>query len=203
MNKENQKQRYLNIAILICIYLVISGIPFHYFIDNQIVIDIINIVLKIAFLVFAIYYINKYQLEKPKYEKVRIKHLLFIPFLVICISNLIACFIFKYQQTDNQIKVYQIIIDIFSCMLVAICEELCFRVVLHDEIRKNNNMLKSILLSSAIFGLAHLLNISSIGSIVPSLIQVVYSFGLGLILALVYSISNNYILPIIIHLLFN
>ena len=201
--ENTQKQRYLNIAIFICIYLIIAGIPFHYVIDNGIVISLINIGLKIGFLVFSYYYLKKYELFKPKYQKLQTKHLLFLPFLIITISNFIACLLFKYEQLNQDVYFYNLIVDLFTCLSVSICEELCFRVVLHSELLAKYKPLKAIFISSLVFGLVHLFNITSIGAIVPSLIQVLYSFGLGLILSLLYTYSSNYILPIILHFLFN
>ena len=49
----------------------------------------------------------------------------------------------------------------------------------------------------------HLFNINSLASIPYCLVQAVYTFGLGLILSLMYAYSHNFIYPLIFHFLFN
>ena len=49
----------------------------------------------------------------------------------------------------------------------------------------------------------HLLNINSLASIPTCLIQALYTFGIGLVLSIVYLFSRNIIYPIILHFLFN
>ena len=72
-----------------------------------------------------------------------------------------------------------------------------------EEFLKHKSKLQSLIYSSLIFGSVHLLNISSLGSIPIILVQVGYTFFLGMILGIIYLSSKNILLPIIFHILFN
>jgi len=196
------KQSYYDIAIVICLCLISGGIPFSLLIENSIIVNYLNYFVRIAFIVFYFIYINKHNLPLPKTKKINSKALLFIPFILMACSNFLYCFIFN-QESINDFSFYNLFDAIVTCLLTATCEELTFRSLLVGEIAKNNSKFKTIFISSILFGLVHLFNIGSIGSILPSLVQVVYSFALGLLLSLMYVYQENIILPIALHFLFN
>ena len=141
-------------------------------------------------------------MHTPKFNKLSIKSLAFIPFLAICLSNFIVVW-FNKVSLNQDISTNIILQDLLSCLLISISEELVFRVVLFNEFLDHKKPLLSIIYSSLIFGGVHLLNIASFGDILPCLIQCLYSFGIGLVLSFIYYHSKNLILPVFFHFLFN
>lgn len=202
MNKET-RNTFLSIAEIILVYLVVIGIPFGLFIKNETVLYIISIVLRAAFFPIALIFIHKNNLERIPKLSFKIGDFLFIPFLVLTISNFIVCMISKCELSIPDNLTIVIIKSAVFSILTALNEELLFRVVLHSEILKYKSIFISILISSAIFGSIHLFNISSLGSIPSVLLQVVYSFGTGLVLSLIYTFTKNYLYIVSFHFLFN
>ena len=199
---ENNKKKWNDILIFTCYFLISTSIPFNLFIKNELVVNIINIIIKSLFIVFSIFYIKKYNFSKIELKKLRINSLLFLPFLLICASNFYVCFIDKIV-INKDINILNLIINLLLCLLTAINEEIVFRGVIFKEFKNNNSNFKAILYSSIAFGLVHILNISSIASIPYTLLQCLYSFALGLVLSLAYCYSKNLIISILIHFLFN
>lgn len=194
------KQRWLSVFFMICIILFLINIPFEYLIDNKIILFILDIIFYIvAFIVF--FYLNKKDnISNISLEKPKLKDFLFIPFLIICISNIFVGLINNALISN---KNNYIVLDIIIISLSAIIEELLFRQILLSEFRKYNNPLLSILFSSLIFGAIHLLNITTPNTIGPCFLQTLYTFFLGLMLGLIFLCSKNIIYPIIYHVIFN
>ncbi len=96
---------------------------------------------------------------------------------------------------------------IVKCFLVATTEELFFRGVLIAIIKQrvsgNMRILKTVLFSSLIFGAWHLVNIFSGANFGATALQVVYTFLIGAMLAIVYLKTENLFISIFIHALFN
>jgi len=195
------KKQFYSVTLLICVFVLFTSIPFDFFITNETIVYLLNIILKIGFIIFAIFYIKK---EKYKYDvlgKLKCQHLLLFPFILVCFSNLFVCLIDKAPLRElNLISIFQ---DLLFYLLIAISEELVFRYVLFNEIKANNSYFKAMLFSSLVFGGLHILNITSIASIPLCLVQVLYTFGLGMLLCLIYLYTQNLIVTISFHFLFN
>ena len=87
-----------------------------------------------------------------------------------------------------------IIAAIIIPFTVSIVEELIFRVILFDVFEKVFGSLVALLISSILFGLAH---IGNDGADIFSIFTL--SFGLGLLLGLAYLLTRNIWLPIGLH----
>ncbi len=93
------------------------------------------------------------------------------------------------------------------CLAVGIMEEVIFRglifpLFMYKFKRTKKGLFRTIIVSSAVFGLMHLLNI--IGGVAPFVIvQVVYSFLIGAMCALVLLFTGNIIFPILVHAVFD
>ena len=196
------KKRVYSILFLISLVLLFNSIPFDLFIQDKIILFIINIIIKLASIIYIYYYIKKEELNKLKHEKLKTSSIKLLPLLLLCASNFIVVIISKSQLKES-IDLFNIITGFVTAIGVGIIEELLFRSQMLQELLNNKNKLISLLYSSLIFGSVHLLNISSLSSIPTVLIQVVYTFFLGLLLGIIYIHTNNIILPIIFHVLFN
>ena len=196
------KKRLYTIIYLICLILLINGLPFSIFIDNKFVLFAINIIIKILSIVYIIKYIKKEELNSIKTKTITKSDLKLVPLLILCCSNLFVAIGQKTNFNDS-IDLFVIISGLITSIGVGIVEELLFRSQVLDEFLKYKTKFQSLIYSSLIFGSVHLLNISSLASIPTIFVQVGYTFFLGMILGIIYLNSKNIILPIIFHILFN
>ena len=196
------KKRLYSLLYLICLVLLINSLPFSMFIDDKIILFLITLCIKIISIFYIIKYIKKENLNAIQIKSFRIKDLKLLPLLLLCCSNFIVALAQK-QSIKEHIDIFTIVTGLITTIGVGIVEELLFRSQVLEEFLKHKNRWQSLVYSSLIFGSVHLLNISSLGSIPTILIQVCYTFFLGLILALIYLNSKNILLPIIFHILFN
>ena len=197
-----RKRVFYSVILLILIYLLFVSIPFHMFIKDELVLFILNISMRLLFIPFFFIYVKKEglaSLNTPSFKFVDFKYL---PFLFLTFSNFIVVFLSNWVMFEG-VSTLTIIKDLVLSILIAFNEELVFRVVLIKEMSVGLSRIKTILLSSLVFGLTHLLNISSLGSIPYVLLQVLYSFGVGLILSLIYTKTYNFVYVFIIHFLFD
>lgn len=91
-----------------------------------------------------------------------------------------------------------------TALVVAIAEEMAYRgQILIQSIRwtkSKNPYLFGLFLSSFLFAVSHLVNLSS-QPIKATFIQVITTFSVGLILGVIYLTSGNFFFPVMIHFL--
>lgn len=91
-----------------------------------------------------------------------------------------------------------------TALVVAIAEEMAYRgQILIQSIRwtkSKNSYLFGLFLSSFLFSISHLVNLSS-QPIKATIIQVIITFSVGLILGVIYLTSGNFFFPVMIHFL--
>ncbi len=97
---------------------------------------------------------------------------------------------------------------LFLCLTIGVTEELLFRGLLHRALRdvfkkKRFGDVYAVLLSSAVFGLWHLVNLLEGAGVGPTLMQVGYTFLLGAMFAVVYDRTENIWLSVLLHTLFD
>lgn len=107
------------------------------------------------------------------------------------------------------VGMYDTVMWALSYLLSAgICEEFLCRGIMMNFIRstfvKNDrrSLVMSMTLSSAIFGMIHLLNLTK-GDVIGTLGQVIYASGIGFYLAAVYARTNNLTFNAFLHFLFD
>ena len=189
--------------ILILLYIAIISFPFSRWIPSPGG-YIVDICLKVAFLVVAFISINKYQLSKLKFlPDKNAKLLLLIPLAVLTFSNWIYVWIFKAPLASS-VNGGSLTLSIFTTLLIVFCEELIFREITHDVLREYIKQdYFRILISASIFALLHFLNIFNGWDILTTLAQVGYTFVLGLVLGLIKEKGAGLIALISFHFLFN
>ena len=199
--EKDTKVRIYSISLLVLIYLILTSIPFSLFIHNENVLYFLDMGLRLSFIPIYFIYTKKEKLESFKPLRFDKKDVLFIPFMLLTMSNMFVAFVSRFNlvklDTIDMVKM------LFFYILVALSEEALFRVVINTELIKHNSRIKTIVYSSLIFGLIHLVNISSFSSIPFVLLQVVYSFGLGLVLSLIYTYTSNFLYIFLVHFLFD
>lgn len=126
-------------------------------------------------------------------------------FLVNVGAGLIAT-TFGFESADNAVVVagnenpelflYMIPITV---LLVAPGEELIFRGVVQGWFRRAYGVVPGILLASAIFGAIHFVAVLGDGA----LVYIVVAAGLGIVLGAIYEYTENIVVPIVVHGLYN
>lgn len=156
------------------------------------------------FLVFTIYL--GYKVLNPIIKPLGKKFLYILPALIIAVNNLpiIPLLTGKSEITAGYDK---ILLLLSECMAIAFFEEMAFRSVIMLGIMESRretkkDILMSILISSAIFGLVHIVNIFISPSIMVVL-QILYSALIGCMCAIVLLLTRNIWACIMLHGLFN
>ena len=98
-----------------------------------------------------------------------------------------------YQQVEEkQLAVPVILAVLIYGIITPFCEEIMFRGIVFRKLKKFMPYLGAMLLQACLFGLYH-------GNIVQGL----YGFFMGLLLAFVYELYDNFIAPLLFHMLSN
>ena len=133
--------------------------------------------------------------------------LLIIPGIIIAINNFpISAYISgRYTIDTSNTMLYMFTLDSFG---VGLFEEIIFRgllltVLLQYLPKTKEGNFGAIVLSAAIFGAIHLFNLAYGGFISQTLMQVGYSFLMGLMWAVIYLKTKNIWLVAILHALYN
>lgn len=157
-----------------------------------------------AFLVFTVYL--GYRVLDPITRPVGKNFLLFLPALVIAINNMPIIPLISGHSRINA-KFGSIILLLFECLAIGFFEEMAFRSVVMLGIMERRHKSKkdivvAILLSAAIFGLVHAINlfISPSASVV---LQIMYSALIGAMCSVVLLLTRNIWACVLIHGLFN
>ena len=109
---------------------------------------------------------------------------------VIVSLSQIARFSPKYQQVSQMIYSGSIFIEIASAVIAApVLEELFFRGMIYKRLRDIVNVKAAIVISALFFGAFH-----------GNLVQLVYAFIIGLMLAYVYEKFKTIWVPIVFHM---
>jgi membrane protease YdiL (CAAX protease family) len=133
--------------------------------------------------------------------------LIVLPALLISINNF-PFIPFLSGNAEITKPVYTIFIFAITCISVGLFEELIFRGLilffLLEKLPKNKRgLLLSIVISSALFGFMHLFNIFDGANVGATLLQVMYSFAMGLMWSIIVLKTKTIWLAVILHSLYN
>lgn len=81
---------------------------------------------------------------------------------------------------------------IITIVFIPIYEEIFYKGIIFGYLRKNFNIIVAVLVQALIFGIMHL-----------NLVQSIYTFILGIVLALIYMYSDSILGNITVHIIFN
>ena len=196
------------IVCLVAIFVFDKILPTQTFVEKSIK-DIIKYALFIFITLFSIWYFTLVPFIKKKRLSLK-STLKILPCLLVCLLNPP---IFGLILTPNALNYHgvELVINVLlfftTCLLTAMLEEIIFRYVVFDFILESKHSSKkdvflSIIISSLIFGLFHLLNALS-GFSLAVILQVIYSTLLGCMCAFALYITSNVIYSIILHTVFN
>lgn len=201
MKKETQNA-LLSFFYLLCLYLAVQLLPLSRWIPIHWVVTLVKIALEALLILLSIHEIRKGKMIWPKE---RISFLFSLPFLLVCVSNLLYAWIFRLplERGGTEDFLLQTIEYLFSTTL----EEMIFRIVLIYcfllifEKKKEKKEL-SLLLSALCFSLMHAINFFG-NDPLSVLMQMGYTFYLGVLLGFFALYMDTYLLPSFAHFLFN
>lgn len=157
-----------------------------------------------AFLSMLVYLGYKVLCPMRRYEKGAM--LLIIPAFIIAINNFPFSTVIR-GDAEIHAEWWAIALLLLECVCVAFFEEMAFRGVVFLGLLKRDPQNRlwafvSILISSVVFGLIHLVNIFA-SSPVAVIMQIGYSALIGAMCAVLLMASANIWLCVIVHALFN
>ena len=203
LNEDNLKKSggYLSL-VLILLYLAVEQLPWNRWFFNLYWANTAILITRVFFLCFAIWrlLVRHYKIG-PILGKFPIS-LAFLPFFVLPFSNFVGSAIEGASYSPSY-PAGILVLQGFSTLSLATLEELLFRFLLFSYLSTRMKKSHALLLSSAIFGLLHFLNLLGGASIGSTLLQVGYSFGNGLILGLLWWHGGGLLMPVLYHFLFN
>ncbi len=142
-----------------------------------------------------------------QFKNIRKTLIFILPALIISINNfpIIAFFEGRAVLTD---PMYRVFLFLLECISVGFFEEIIFRAillfVLYNMLSKYKfGLYFTILISAVIFGIFHFFNLISGASFVDTLLQVGYSFLLGIMWAVVYLRTKNIWFVMVLHATYN
>ena len=164
---------------------------------------LVKIGLRLLLLTYYIYIIVKYKIKVFGNTNFR-NLLLCLPFFIVCGSNFVASSIVGGFAGITMAPI-DFALSIILTLMIAISEEIVFRLFIHNNILVSSSI-KRIFASAGIFALMHLLNavnVRYVADLVTVLIQTVYTFGLGILLGVMYEYSYSLVGCVVLHFCFN
>ncbi|CEN92721.1 CPBP family intramembrane glutamic endopeptidase [Paraclostridium sordellii] len=144
---------------------------------------------------------NKKILSKDIFKKISMKDTINISLfgigcsaVLLILSGILSQIFPDYKNVVNQIQLAsnywsQLILAI---VLIPIYEEIFFRRVIFGYLREKYNLIGAVIGQALVFGFAH-----------GNIVQGIYTFILGIALALIYVYSESLVGSIIVHIIFN
>ena len=195
--------RFVDLLLFALLFIFINSFPIDLITSDELIRLLIRIGLRLLLFGYDIYIIWKNRINIFKFANYRNVGL-FVPFLLICFSNIIAAAL-AGVNFELSVNPTMLSLTIIYYLLGVILEEFLFRLFIQNSLN-NVSSLKRIFGSAAIFALFHLINIvniSQVSQLVSVLVQVVYAFGLGLLLALIYEYTYSIPACVVFHFIFN
>ncbi len=130
-----------------------------------------------------------------------------IPAFIISINNFPIIAFLDGRATLME-PIYSVYLFLLECLSVGFFEEIVFRGIILIYLVKRlsnhrNGLLLSIIISSAIFGLIHAFNFLNGASLNDTILQIGYSFLVGMMWAVMYLKTGNIWLTMILHATYN
>ncbi|MCF7929914.1 MAG: CPBP family intramembrane metalloprotease [Acholeplasmataceae bacterium] len=207
-NMSNHTFQSIIIILLLVAMIVFSVVDFHLFENikdqNMITNSILRLLGGFVFIIIITGFGYSKLFKASHFWKSLV---IIIPALIISINNfpIIAFLDGRAVLTEPVYRVYLFFIE---CLTTGFFEEIIFRgIILIFLVNKfahlKNGLLLSIVMSSLFFGLIHIFNLYSGASIIDTLMQVGYSFLVGMMWAVMFLKTKNIWLVMILHATFN
>ena len=148
-----------------------------------------NYLVYILLIYYVIMIIYLYKKNKRKELKLKIKNYFGLIVLGISVATIYNMIIFKFSPLTQTSSTPLYLLIMSTGIVGPILEEILFRYVFYNRLKKKYSKKTSIIINSTIFALVHL-----------SPISINYAFILGITLNLVYEKYKNIKAPILVHI---
>ena len=188
-------------SLLLTILLIgVSTFPVNLLVNDIFWYYVIEALLMLAVFIFILFYESRHPEIVPFKRRFSLTYFLWLlPVILIPFSNFLYALIFGESLYPN-FALYNIPQVAFIALNIVV-EEYIFRRHLLGNLNHPKKIIR-ILISAGIFGLCHITRFLSTFNPLD-LIVVVYAFGLGMVLGLIYCYTNSFISCIVLHFLFN
>ena len=200
MKKLYEKSQLAFSLVLIALYVVIMSLAddASFRLRTEKLITAPVALLMVAFLVVWLMenrLLSDYGLRKPVADHK--KYLYYVPLAILISANL-------WWGVQMNMSVWETALYIVSMLCVGFLEELIFRGLLFNAMRKNS-LKAAVIVSSVTFGIGHVINLvnGSGAELLPNLLQVLYATTAGFMFAMIYYRSKSLLICIGAHGLFN
>ena len=195
------KRKFLDWLIILFLFIFVNTFPLRDFIKNTWVYFFSYCASNIAFLLFVYFFSKKKStLEVYPFRPVKKNLFLFLPLILVSGSNFLYLLLVPSNITgslDWTLALY-LILTVFT----ALKEEMIFHLLLIPNLDKVTSRFWRVIISAGIFAILHVTNY--LITFDPSyFIQIVYTFGFGIILGFIYEYGRSISMCIIFHFLFN
>lgn len=213
MNLKTKKILYISIALFI--YLVIISFPTYLLTSDMDVIKGVELGLRSGYLIFIILFSIFTRIAKSYTGKTRLANLfLLLPLFFIAFINLFYLGVVSDSSTGNPIQAvfeqdwnntYDIL-KFVTIIVTVIEEELLFRYIIQRNLSIGHKIFR-ILTTAAIFAVCHFFRMlyDARGSFAEPLffLEILFVFGIGIILGFLYEYTNNIFVPIAFNLIYS
>lgn len=168
---------YLVIFVSYIFYIIFGGKDAFVFVNNY-----ATYILVVFNIIYIIYLWKKNIILFKKTKSI-------IPFVMLGIGFASFCNMIILKINTNQVVEINLLFLILSSVIVGpLAEEIIFRYILIGKLEKFNSRIITILLASLIFALVH-----------SGIINIIYTFILGIILNTIYLKNKNLLYPFVVH----
>lgn len=153
-------------------------------------------------------FIYCYSIKEVLTPKTTLKKLIvFLPCMVIAVNNFPFVSYFSGDSFIDKNST-EIILYAITCISVGFFEEMAFRgciftVVVHSQENRRFGAIISIFISSAVFGLVHILNLFGGAGFIPVILQICYSFLIGGMCSVILLKTRNIWYCVFLHAVYN
>lgn len=199
---KNTRNLILSFLYLLCLYLSVKLLPLSDWFPLPWASALIRSLLLFLLSALAIYEARKY---RPYSSEKRIHPLFFLPFWIVCSSNLL--YGGMMLNVDPSIDWPIFLTSAVELVVSVLLEETLFRFLLQEALlvwleKRKQGKIFSLFLCAFCFSLMHLINL--LGNTWDGvLIQLGYTFFLGIVLSFIALYSNRTSLPFLAHASFN
>lgn len=199
------------VSLLLGVAFIVPLIIMGYEADSTVALSGSTIIGQIGFLVVAFLFIRYRKIDLPFETPSRSNLKLIVGGVVLTLVTAFSLLQIQsmlglmsksvIQEFAESNPMILLILAVLSVVLVAPSEELLFRGAIQGRLRERFGPYPSLVTASLLFGSLHLLNFS--GSILPTLMSALIIVVIGGILGWLYEKSENIVVPIIVHAIYN
>ncbi|MCC3863859.1 CPBP family intramembrane metalloprotease [Terrisporobacter petrolearius] len=135
--------------------------------------------------------------DRNIFKKISLRNIIYISLFGVGCSIVLpklAQLLTQVMNVENQLEPISLsVLQMISVIiLIPICEEIMFRHVIFGYLKNNHKIVSAVIAQALVFGLWH-----------GNIDQIIYTFILGIFLALIYMRYNSLLGNIILHIVFN